>query len=301
MTTRAHRPKIATIAQASTLTRFVFVSLIASGRTADGDAQSARELGRPAGRAACVDLPDGDYRVSVVWANGAHTLASLAVSGLVVANGRPALLDVPLLKGSLVRRSFTARVLGGALELRFGGATGFGVAALVVEKADALVPDPLEAGAIRSWRVSERHPNPDWAPLRDLVVPAAQSSQEIAAPEQGIPLVDLGTLAHAEIGDVVTASAEIERASAGPPSSRRGSSAARPFRNKARARSVNLRGVERDEGTARIDSRRERTAWRSCSSASGAALAVLRERALLPRGAAERSRSSAHRWRAGRR
>jgi hypothetical protein len=208
--------------------------------------------GRP--RRFRVDLPDGDYRVSVVTANGAYSLSSLMVSGMVVANGRPALLDVPMLKGSLVRRSFTARVEGGALELRFGGATGFGVAALVVEAADALAPDPLEAGAIRRWRVSERHPNPDWAPLRDLVVPAAQSGQEVGAPEQGIPLVDLGTLAHAEIGDVVTASAEIERASAGPAELSVGaSSAARVYLNGELVLDlVNQRGVERDEGTARV-------------------------------------------------
>ncbi len=208
--------------------------------------------GRP--RRFRVDLPDGDYRVSVVAANGSYNLASLAVSGMVVANGRPVLLDVPMLKGALLRRSFTARVGGGALELRFGGATGFGVAALVVEKADALNADPLEAGAIRRWRVSERHPNPDWAPLRDLGVPAAQSSQAIAAAEQGIPLVDLGTLANAEIGDVVTASAEIERASAGPAELSVGaSSAARVYLNGALVLDlVNQRGVERDEGVARV-------------------------------------------------
>ena len=76
------------------------------------------------------------------------------------------LLDMPLGKGALARRAFTVHVAGGALELRFGGATGFGVAALLIEKASALVPDPLEAGAVRAWRISERHPNPDWAPLR---------------------------------------------------------------------------------------------------------------------------------------
>jgi len=208
--------------------------------------------GRP--RLFRIDLADGDYRVSVVSADGSFALGSLFVSGMVLANGRPALLDVPLGKGALVRRAFTVRVEGGSLVLRFGGATGFGVAAVLVEKADALEPEPLEAGAVRRWRVSERHPNPDWAPLRDLDVPAASASVEVPAAEQGIPLVDLGTLAHAEIGDVVRASAEIERPAAGSATLSVGaSSAARVYLNgKLVLELANQRGVERDERTARV-------------------------------------------------
>jgi hypothetical protein len=208
--------------------------------------------GRP--RRFRVDLPDGDYRVSVVSANASYHLASMLVSGMVVANGRPALLDVPLGKGALVRRAFTAHVEGGALEFRFGGATGFGVAALVIEKASALEPDPLEDGAIRDWRISERHPNPDWAPLRDVSVPDSPPGVALHAAEQGIPLVDLGTLAQAEVGDVVTATAELERASAGTAELSVGaSSAARVYLNgRLVLELANLRGVERDEGIQRV-------------------------------------------------
>ena len=208
--------------------------------------------GRP--RRFRVDLPDGDYRVSVVAANASFHLGALGVSGMVVANGQPALLDMPLGKGALARRAFTVHVEGGALELRFGGATGFGVAALLIEKASALVPDPLEAGAVRAWRVSERHPNPDWAPLRDVSIPDSQQSVSIPAAQKGIPLVDLGTLAQAEIGDVVSATAEIERASAGTAELSVGaSSAARVYLNGQLVLDlVNERGVERDEGVKRV-------------------------------------------------
>jgi hypothetical protein len=173
---------------------------------------------------------------------------------MVVANSQPVLLDMPLGKGALARRAFTVHVEGGALELRFGGATGFGVAALLIEKASALVPDPLEAGAIRSWRISERHPNPDWAPLRDVSVPDSRQSVAVSAAERGIPLVDLGTLAQAEIGDVVTSTAEIQRASGGTAELSVGaSSAARVYLNGQLVLDlVNERGVERDEGKQQI-------------------------------------------------
>lgn len=204
-----------------------------------------------------VDLPDGDYRVSVVGANGSWQQRNLIVSGMVAANGRPVLLDVPLDLGAIVRRAFTTRVSGGALELRFGGPTGFGVAALLVEKASRLEPDSLEAGAVRAWHVSARHPNPDWAPLGDVVVPKSDGESEVRAAESGIPLVDLGTLAHAEIGDVVVARAEIERAAAGPAELRVGaSSAARVYLNGELVLDIpNVKGVERDEGVARVSLR----------------------------------------------
>ncbi len=211
--------------------------------------------GRP--RVFRVDLPDGDYRVSVVGANAEWDQQNLLVSGMVAANGRPVLLDVPLDFGGLAQRAFTAHVGDGALELRFGGATGFAVASLLIEKVSGLLPDPLEAGAVRGWRVSARHANPDWAPLADLSVPDSDAGTELRAAESGIPLVDLGTLAHASIGDVVVARAEIERATAGPAELRVGaSSAARVYLNGALVLELaNLKGVERDEGVARVSLR----------------------------------------------
>ena len=201
-----------------------------------------------------VDLPDGDYRVSVVGANGAWNQRNLLVSGMVAANGRPVLLDVPLDQGAIAQRAFTTRVRGGALELRFGGATGFGIAALLVAKASHLEPDPLEAGAVRAWSVSPRHPNPDWTPLSRVVVPELRAGTEVRAAESGIPLVDLGTLAHASIGDVVVARADIERAVAGSAELRVGaSSSARVYLNGALVLDLpELIGVERDEGVARV-------------------------------------------------
>ncbi|MFI5315071.1 MAG: beta-galactosidase trimerization domain-containing protein [Myxococcota bacterium] len=214
----------------------------------------ARALVSGRSRVFRIDLPDGDYRVSVVGANGAWNQLGLAVSGMVFANGAPALLDVPLDRGSIARRAFTTHVAGGRLELRFGGPTGFGVAALLVEPAARLEPDSLEAGALRSWSVSERHPNPDWLPLRDLVVPKTQRATELRAAESGIPLVDLGTNAHAAVGDVVVASADAERAEAGPAQLRVGaSSSARVYLNGALVLELaNVKGVERDEGRATV-------------------------------------------------
>ena len=131
---------------------------------------------------------------------------NLLVSGMVTANGRPVLLDSPLDKGSLARRAFTTHVDDGALELRFGGATGFGLAALAVERVTKLDPEPLAEGGVRHFELSPRHPNPDWLPLGELV-PKAPAASEVSAADS-IPLVDLGTLAQAPIGDVV-AHAEI--------------------------------------------------------------------------------------------
>jgi hypothetical protein len=200
-----------------------------------------------------VDLPNGDYRVSLVAANGSYNQRNFLVSGLVTAQGAPVLLDTPLSDGAFVRRSFTTTVSDGALQLALGGPTGFGIAALLVERGPHTA-DPLEAGALRSFSVSPRHPNPDWAPLADVVLPALESGTAVTAASAGIPLVDLGSLAQADIGDVVVARARIERANEGEAVLRVGaSSAAHVYLNGARVLELaNVKGVERDEGVARV-------------------------------------------------
>jgi hypothetical protein len=173
---------------------------------------------------------------------------------MVSADGRPVLLDVPLDLGGLERRAFTTRVAGGKLELDFGGPTGFGVAALLVEHADADASDPLETGSVRKWSVSVRHPNPDWVELEDVIVPAAEAASEVRAAAGGLPLVDLGTLGVASIGDVVVARAVLERSSAETATLSVGSSsAAHVYLNGERVLVIpNVKGVERDEAVTRV-------------------------------------------------
>jgi hypothetical protein len=201
-----------------------------------------------------VDLPEGDYRVSLVAANGGWPRMNLLVSGMVSANGRPVLLDTPLDKGALARRAFTTRVEGGALELRLGGPTGFGIASLEIERVTHAEPDPLALGGVRSFTLSPRHANPDWLPLDRVEVPASEAGSEARAAPEGIPLVDLGTLAEAQIGDVVVARAEIGRRAAGPAELHVGSSsAARVYLNGELVLDLpNVKGVEADEGVARV-------------------------------------------------
>jgi len=201
-----------------------------------------------------VDLPDGDYLVSLVAANGGWPRMNLLVSGMVTANGRPVLLDTPLDKGALLGRRFTVHVESGALELRLGGATGFGIAALQIDEVSRVDADPLEAGAVRSFRVSPRFPNPDWLPLGRLTLPAGGEETEVRAAAEGIPVVDLGTLAQAAIGDVVSARAELERAAAGTAELRVGSSsAAQIYLDGALVLELaNVKGVEANEGVARV-------------------------------------------------
>ncbi len=201
-----------------------------------------------------LDLPDGLYRVSVVGVNGAWNQRNFLVSGMVFADDAPALLDVPLNRGGLVRRSATVRVSGGQLVLRFGGPTGFGVAAVVVERASVPPADPLEQGGIRSFALSARHANPDWVELADVVVPDAPPVATVHAADSGLPLVDLGTLAQAGIGDVVVARATIERSAPEVATLSVGaSSAVHVYLNGERVLVIpNVKGVERDEGVARV-------------------------------------------------
>jgi hypothetical protein len=201
-----------------------------------------------------LDLADGLYRVNIVTVNGAWNQRNFLVSGMVRADERTVLLDLPLNRGGLARRSFSARASGGKLELRLGGPTGFGVAALWVERADAPDVDPLERGALREWTISARHANPDWVELEDVIPPLGAPGQAVHAAASGIPVVDLGTLAGARIGDVVVARTRIERDSGGTATLRVGaSSAAHVYLNGQRVLVVpNVKGVERDEGLATV-------------------------------------------------
>jgi hypothetical protein len=201
-----------------------------------------------------LDLPDGEYRFEVVTTNGHYQHRNHLVSGMVFADGRPVLLDAPLQSGELLRREFDATVRDGSIELGFGGPTGFGVVLLVVSRAegpgrDARARDRLEAGGLREWSVSARHPNPDWAELEDIVVPTVEPATTVRAVAEGLPLVDLGTLSQAQIGDVVVARALVTRASAGSARLSVGaSSAAHVYVNGKRVGVVpNVKGVERDE------------------------------------------------------
>jgi hypothetical protein len=201
-----------------------------------------------------VDLADGWYRFSLVTTNGHYLHRNHLVSGMTFADGRPVLFDAPLDRGGFARRDFTAQVRGGKIELGFGGPTGFGVVLLLAERASGPAPDPLEAGGVREWRVSALHANPDWAELDDVVVPPAEPATAVRAAPEGLPLVDLGTRAQAEIGDVVVARAVIERAQAGKARLSVGaSSAAHVYVNGTRVLVVpNVKGVERDEAVVSV-------------------------------------------------
>jgi hypothetical protein len=204
-----------------------------------------------------LDLADGWYRFALVATNAVYLHRNHLVSGMVFADDRPVLLDVPLERGALVRREFVAPVRGGAIELRFGGPTGFGVASLLVDRASVPAPDPLETGGVRAWSVSPLHPNPDWIELRDVLVPAPEPGREVRAAAEGLPLVDLGTLAQAEIGDVAVARATLERARAGRARLSVGaSSAAHVYVNGVRVLELpNVKGVQRDEGLVAVELR----------------------------------------------
>jgi hypothetical protein len=206
-----------------------------------------------------VDLPDDLYRVDVVQANSSWSNWNYLVSGLTRVGDRVVLLDTPIDEGSLLGRSFTVQSEGGFLELRFGGPTGWSIAALLIRPAYADHLDPLEVGGLRTWWVSPRHPNPDWYPIDQVRAPpeldpaAAMGEREgwveFRTPEAGLPLVDLGSPGDAEIGDVVYAAAIVERRAAGVERLHLGaSSAAVAWLNGERVAYLpNLKGVSRDE------------------------------------------------------
>ena len=171
-----------------------------------------------------IDLQPGNYVVRVVTTMPSWTNRNFLVSGMVACNGAVRLLDAPMDKGSLVARDFAATVSDDRrLELTFGGATGWGVAAVIVSKAGgATEADPLEIGGLRTWRISPRYPNPDWWPIDQTLCPPefrldrlpAPDWTEAKAPPTGMPVIDLGTSRQADVGDTVYATTVIDSSEA---------------------------------------------------------------------------------------
>jgi len=162
-------------------------------------------------------------RVRVITTNPSWTNRNFLVSGMVAANGVVRLLDTPMDRGAAVARDFTAPVVDGRLDLRFGGATGWAVCAVLVwpENTSAKATDARGAWTpVGDWRVSPRYANPDWYPIdqthcppedRLAVLPLPGWRRRTAA-ATGIPVVDLGSNREANVGDVVLATAEVQSA-----------------------------------------------------------------------------------------
>ncbi|MFP8874648.1 MAG: hypothetical protein VCB42_08985, partial [Myxococcota bacterium] len=160
---------------------------------------------------------------------------------------------------------FVAEAGREGLELEFGAATGWGIAALVVRRADgpgSTAGDELERGGIRNWSVSPRHPNPRWVPLQDVVPPARdrlaapppRQWTSIRGPAAGLPIVDLGTTREAEAGDVVYAATVLDREESQKVKLHFGStSSAEVWLNGEHVASLpNVKGVQRNEAVVEL-------------------------------------------------
>ena len=212
-----------------------------------------------------VDVPSGDYTVRVVTTNPAWTNRNFQVSGMVGINGAVRLLDAPLDKGSLLARDVSVSASEGKLQLKLGGPTGWGLAALIVYPQQTEGPPGDAIGALRSWRISPRYANPDWYPIRQVSAPPEQNLRApatdgwtaVSAPPNGIPLIDLGSNLEAEVGDVVYATATVSANAAGQATLRFGaSSSAQLWLNGGPVAYVpNEKGVRKDELVAPIELR----------------------------------------------
>jgi len=171
-----------------------------------------------------VDVPQGNYRVRLVNVNPSWTNLNFRVAGMVTCNGRVMLPDVVLEKSDLAARSFETAAQDGHLDLTLGGATGWGVAAVIVEPVTAMPYGAMPAGVnLRDWQVSPRYANPEW--WRNVTTPLEArldslpltgwtklqaNCEKSAVPWAGLPVIDLGTNREAEIGDVVYAATTIK-------------------------------------------------------------------------------------------
>ncbi|MFW6162501.1 MAG: hypothetical protein ACODAJ_07000, partial [Planctomycetota bacterium] len=206
-----------------------------------------------------IDLEPGDYVVRVVTTMPSWTNRNFLVSGMVACDGSVRLFDAPMDKGSLVAQDFAAVVQDdGRLELTFGGATGWGVAVIVVYRPGGdTQPDPLALGGLRTWRVSPRYANPDWWPIDQTACPPEERLDKlpeagwtrVEAPSAGLPVVDLGTNRQANVGDIVYAATIIDSPQARAATLHfAASSAAQLWLNgESLARVPNEKGLRRDE------------------------------------------------------
>jgi|LSQX01.2.fsa_nt_gb hypothetical protein len=154
-----------------------------------------------------IDLPDGSYSVRVVRGNTSFTLRNLRCSGMVRDETGVRLFDADFYPGGAEMGAFTANVADGRLELTFGGATGWGVSAVIIRRTgDAGQPAPAtrEGG----WLVSPRYPNAAWWPIQQVCFspeddPAAIPADWKEVPEDASGVVYLGSNTEAQTGDVV--------------------------------------------------------------------------------------------------
>ena len=169
-----------------------------------------------------VDVPPGNYRVRVVTTCPSWTNRNFLVSGMMSLDGSVQLPDAIHDRGTLVAREFDAASRDGKLEFEFGGATGWGIAAMVIRPCGSPAIDPQVLGGLRDWRISPRYANRDWFPIaatsyspeKRLALLPDPGWTRVSAASGGWPVIDLGTNRHAEIGDTVYAVATIESAAA---------------------------------------------------------------------------------------
>ena len=210
-----------------------------------------------------VDVARGTYKIRVVATNPSWTNRNFQVSGMVSVNGAVQLLDAVQDKGAIVSREFVVSAPAGRLDFTFGGPTGWAIAALTITPASEVGTETTIP--LRQWRVSRRHPNPEWYPITWVSTPLESELQNlrtdtwtpISAAKTGIPVVDLGTNAQAEIGDVVYASTNITADSPGPRTLQFGaSSSAQLWLNGEPLGYVpNEKGVREGEFTVRVNLR----------------------------------------------
>ena len=151
-------------------------------------------------------------------------------SGMIFINGRSYEFDQPRPMGNVTRHSFVVPVMNGSADVTLGRASGFGLTELDISKTtDPLTPpDATDTYGIRDWWVSPRRQNAEWSPLPDmnqgLGTSCSDDAYDMNDPNhQGwvrpnvttapnLPLVDLGPMHAAQIGDVAYAASDVWRA-----------------------------------------------------------------------------------------